>query len=387
LLVRAVDHQKGDKTVKSFLILGAGRQGVAIADGLKALDPGYHVEILDSNYARIKNAPRGLDECIHDSEWPQYIPKGRWSVVISALPYSLNEAAAKLCVDIGVPYMDLGGHAQTSEVIKTYAFKKRGTVATDQGLAPGLLNLMAWKVVGSASKPVKKVEMYSGALPAAFERSPNFLNYCATSNVAGLVNEYLNDIHVLQDGKIVEKDRFTVDQEVNDFEAVHGLEAFRTSGATPPDFLRSMARAGVRDVDYRTLRYRGHVEKIREIYLQFLLREIEAAVPPKEKAQERLAALITRVCKPPEGFADEAVCRVRVTYEDGLQENYDSLIEGDSETKGTGSSFTAMQIGTGYSAAAAASIMATGKVKGVVGYHDLVDAGFFAEASNLEFIS
>jgi saccharopine dehydrogenase-like NADP-dependent oxidoreductase len=371
------------KAVKSFLILGSGRQGLAIADGLKALDPEYYVAILDSNYERIKEAPKGLNEYIHDSEWPKHLTSRKWSVVVSALPYHLNDCASRLCIDIQLPYLDLGGHCQTTERIKKYAFEKRGIVAVDQGLAPGLLNLMAWKVVRHAqknSRPLQSVEMYCGAIPSPGLATVNSLGYLINFSPDGLVNEYLNDIQVLQDGKIVAKDKLHLDQEVNDFPGFR-LEAFRTSGATPTDFLRSMARAGVRNVDYRTLRYPGHIECVQGAYFQLLVRE-------EEKAQNRLKDFLAHVCEAPkERFTDVAVCRVRATYDDGLQENFDLLIEGDSETRGLGLDLTAMQIGTGYSAAAAASIMATGKVSGVVGYHDLVDAGFFAEATTLGFLS
>ena len=360
--------------MKSFLILGAGRQGVAIVDGLKRLDPEYYVALLDSNYSRIAESPAGLDvEYIHADEWVSAMSRD-WSVVISALPYSLNLTAAKLAVDLGLRYMDLGGHEQTTEAIQQYAHEKDGTVAPDQGLAPGLVNLLAWDRVLRSGRVVEAMELYCGGLPTP--RPDNYFEYYITFSPEGLVNEYMNEINVLVDREVIIADgNLAVDREIY-VPWGESLEAFRTSGATPQGFLRNLASAGVQSVNYRTLRYPGHAEKVERVYNTYLLTHRGA-----NRARDQLATFLARECRPPEDFEDVVFLRVKTMNSvspDGVV--YDERIDPQN-------GWTAMQAGTGYSAACVAAVMATGKVEGVVSYCDLVQAGFFAEVEKLRFLS
>lgn len=374
--------------MKAFLILGAGRQGVAIADGLKRLDPSYHVALLDNSQTALDSAERGFDEYVISDEWIPTLKSRPWSVVISALPYRFNEQAAKASIDIGLRFLDLGGHSQTTKAVNDYAFSKKGTVATDQGLAPGLMNILAWDRVRFSRyrHSIDSVEIYCGGLPVKTpEETLNAYNYYPSFSAAGLVNEYLNEITILKDGRLipipgqlfVDKSPIFMIKSGAGSALSLNLEAFRTSGVTTRQFLFNMSRAGVSSVDYRTLRYPGHVRAV-----STALVAARRKTPSPEKQRDLLAKILTNACEPPGGaFDDFIIGRVDLGKDGKVLETQDMIIVPQN-------GYTAMQVATGYSAATVASLMATGRLDGgPITYQKISEAGFMAEAEALNFLS
>ena len=95
--------------------------------------------------------------------------------------------------------------------------------------------------------------MRVGALP---EFPSNALNYNLTWSTDGLINEYCNPCQAIHDGRLI--DALPLDGlESFSLDGVH-YEAFNTSGGLGT--LCETLLGQVRELNYRTIRYRGHRE-------------------------------------------------------------------------------------------------------------------------------
>ncbi len=203
--------------------------------------------------------------------------------VISALPYFLNELVAKKALKFGLNYFDFTEDVKTTEAIKKIATKaKENQVFVPQcGLAPGFISILAYSLYKKLDK-VHGIKMRVGALP---QNPSNKILYNLTWSTDGLINEYSNDCFAIKDSKLIKVlpleglEKFSLD----------GLEyeAFNTSGGLGT--LCETLGADVKDLNYKTIRYKGHRHimdfLINDLYLgkkkrRFILKDIlEYAIP------------------------------------------------------------------------------------------------------------
>lgn len=180
--------------------------------------------------------------------------------VFSALPYFLNAAAAEAAVDVGAHFCDLGGNTAVvrRELASASRAAARGVcVVPDCGLAPGLANQTAARLIASMDSP-RSVKIRCGGIPVT-PRPP--MNYRLVFSATGLVNEYLGASECVRDGKVVTVPTLTED-EVLDLPAPFGrMEASVTSGGTSLAPERFAGR--VDSYDYKTVRWPGHFAQVR----------------------------------------------------------------------------------------------------------------------------
>ena len=181
-------------------------------------------------------------------------------VVISALPYRFNFKLAKIAIQTKTHFVDLGGNntiVENERSLFSKAKKNNVTIIPDSGLAPGLVSIITRDIVDHMDT-VDSVKLRVGGLP----RHPQPpLNYQIVFSPYGLINEYVEDAIILDHGKILEKKSMT-DVESLEFPKPFGImEAFLTSGgcSTLPFTYKNM----IRYLDYKTIRYPGHCEKIK----------------------------------------------------------------------------------------------------------------------------
>lgn len=219
--------------MSDILILGGnGRQGVALQKHLTDHD--------------VKWVDRGddINEAIHSR---------KWDLVFSCLPYNLNLEFGDETIRAKMRWADLGGHIQTSKYLQDVAVSLDVTIATDLGLAPGLLEYLAWRRMQVESKIPRSITLYCGGLP----RKPiDAFGYALTFSSEGLANEYVNNCHVLSDRYIYDVVPMWA-PEILSFDNLR-LEAAHTSGTLSKDSLFEFREAGVQNCRYKTLRYRNH---------------------------------------------------------------------------------------------------------------------------------
>jgi saccharopine dehydrogenase-like NADP-dependent oxidoreductase len=326
-----------------YLVLGAGIQGIAIVKTLRTIDPDATVFVQDSDSARFTDdagmlsRPGGADRIVL-GDVPGRIPDEDWDCVVSALPYHLNVDAAQHCADKGWRWLDLGGDYQSSEKVREI-YEGVAACCTDFGLAPGLVGTLGWwfSQTTRRSEP-KNVELFCGGLPLPIPK--NRFKYAPTFSPEGLINEYLNSSHILEDGEIAEIDGcFVVNTSVQ--WETETLEAFYTSGGVDPDYFEAMMDRGIDNVSYRTLRYKGHVDEVKHLLSCGL-------------TASQLRAAIAAIAPP---LNDFVAIEIRLTYETGMVAYQFEIPQRNG--------MSAMQRGTAFPAAVAAHIIARGDFDGL----------------------
>lgn len=182
------------------------------------------------------------------------------TTVISALPYHANANAAKIAINNDCDYFDLGGHTQTTEKIRGMSKGANCKVFSGLGLAPGHVNILA-ELLWQDTKP-NKIDMYCGGIPC-FANDLSVLNYKCTWSIDGLVNEYFNEYHCVENGF---KKTIYLNENgyVIPFPLSDKYECSHTSGCTDAQIDEFVARKC--DINYYTMRYPGHFELFRKLY-------------------------------------------------------------------------------------------------------------------------
>jgi lysine 6-dehydrogenase len=182
--------------------------------------------------------------------------------VMSAIPYYYNGPMARVAVESGCNFADLGGNTEIVLEQKKLHEQARATgvsVIPDCGLAPGMVNILAAEGLRRLDV-AEKVKIYVGGLPQKPEPP---LNYQIVYSLEGALDYYTTPSWILRGGKPVQVDALSEVEPVDFPPPVGRLEAFHTGGgiSTLP-----FAYEGKVDVmEYKTLRYPGHVAVMRPI--------------------------------------------------------------------------------------------------------------------------
>jgi len=251
-----------------FLVLGGGLQGSACAwDLLRTTDghvtladarPGTLPAVLDS-YRGARLTLATLDARDHAAV--AALMAGH-AAVLSALPYYLNADMARLAVEAGVHFADLGGNTdivRQQQRLDPDARARGVSVMADCGLAPGMVNILAAEGIRRLDT-VETVRCYVGGLP---QHPQPPLNYTIVYSLEGVLDYYTTPSWILRDGRPTRVEALSEVEPV-EFPAPAGtLEAFHTGGGIstmPWDF-----EGRIPLMEYKTLRYPGHADIMRAI--------------------------------------------------------------------------------------------------------------------------
>lgn len=207
-------------------------------------------------------------------------------IVFSCCPYFHNLNIAKWALENNAHYCDLGGDPQTSTDIQNIFANSELSCITDLGLAPGWINIVTENLVKTSPKQIANVLMMVGGLPQD-KNSAGPLQYSCTWSPEGLYNEYTGECDVLLDD-MLQKVPALWDGKIQD----DTFEAFTTKGGIGYSHT-SLQKLGVSNCAYLTLRYKGHLGKIKTL-LSILDREDFYRVVTKY-CQEQPDIVIMRV--------------------------------------------------------------------------------------------
>ena len=198
-----------------YVVLGAGRQGVALAYDLARNCEAGRVTLADFDAATVQRAVARLAGLLPglaahltvatcDVSQPATVAPLLTSadVVVSAVPYRFNLSLTDLAIAAGASFCDLGGN--TAVVQQQLTRHNRATaagasIAPDCGLAPGLGNLLAAHAVATLEE-AEHAHIRCGGLP---DRPVGPLGYKLAFNFDGLINEYSGSGVFLRDGRRV----------------------------------------------------------------------------------------------------------------------------------------------------------------------------------------
>ena len=190
---------------------------------------------------------------------------GKVDAVLSCLPFALNVAVAEAAHGEGVHYFDLTEDVPTTEAIIKMAKTSKGLMAPQCGLAPGFIGIVGASHVAMFDE-CRSVRMRVGALP---QNPTGLMGYAFNWSSEGVVNEYLNDCEVIEEGTR----KWVSAMEWLETIYIDGvqLEAFTTSGGLGTMCDTYLGK--VANIDYKTIRYPGHVELMNFFFHELLMRE------------------------------------------------------------------------------------------------------------------
>ncbi len=251
-----------------YLLLGAGLQGTAIAFDLLHHAPGTEkLVIVDADQERLTVLSDRLGDdrtttvCADARDGTALAPlMDAADVAVSAVNYWFNATLAALAVEGRTHFLDLGGNndivAQEFE-LNDQAAAQGVTIIPDCGLAPGLAGILGYWLVDGLDR-AESLKLRVGGLPA--NPLPP-MNYKVVFSVQGLINEYIEPAVVIRDGRLKTVPSLS-ELETLTFPPPFGeLEAFQTSGGTST-LPRTLA-GRVPNLDYKTIRYKGHCAQFR----------------------------------------------------------------------------------------------------------------------------
>jgi saccharopine dehydrogenase-like NADP-dependent oxidoreductase len=246
--------------IKSLLVLGLGKVGSMVAALLQ--ETGFEVIGADMNDTDGMPFPVKKFNIKNSSDYKMI---SEYDAVISCLPYHFNIGLAAAAHERGIHYFDLTEDVKTTKAIIQMSDTTRAVMAPQCGLAPGFIAIVGADLAGTFDQ-VRSIRLRVGALP---QHPTGLLGYAFNWSPEGVVNEYLNDCEVIEDG---------IHKWVSPLEWIETiviggvqLEAFTTSGGLGT--MCDTYRGRVQNLDYKTIRYPGHAKLMNFFFHELLMRE------------------------------------------------------------------------------------------------------------------
>ena len=271
----------------NVMITGAGKIGSLIAC-LLADSGDYEVHLADLEFAgtdvtRLLKAMPGIKTVALDvmdtDSVKTYMEKHKIISVISSLPYFLNTHVAKAAKAAKAHYFDMTEDTTVTQEVKSIAENAETAFLPQCGLAPGFISIVANSLMQEFHECFH-AELRVGALP---QRANNALQYSLTWSTDGVINEYGNPCFGIEAGKLI----ILKPLEGREIIQIDGCEyeAFNTSGGLGS--LADLYRGKIKTLNYKTMRYPGHCEKMRFLMNDLKLNEdretlkrvLERAIP------------------------------------------------------------------------------------------------------------
>jgi len=278
----------------NYLVLGAGKMGqVACYDFLQQPTT-TAVTAADNNPENLKTLrarfgdPR-LTTVEFDAHDPEQVRKLMQSAdaCLGAVHYGFNVQFTEAAIETRTHFCDLGGNnaiVRRQLQLDDRARKAGVSIIPDCGLAPGMVSvLVAW---GVERWPwADTVQIRVGGLP---QHPQQPLKYSLIFSVEGLINEYVEPVSILRDGKIVTVEPLTEIESLSFSPPYEDVEAFYTSGGTST--LPDSYAGRLKNLDYKTIRYPGHGAIIAAMYRLGLFSSEKVTTPSGKVIPRELTA-------------------------------------------------------------------------------------------------
>ncbi len=330
------------------IVLGAGLVGGPMALDL-ARDHGFDVTVADISPSalqavvdRQKPSPERLktiEADLGDHGRVASLVAG-YDMVINAVPGFMGFQTLKAIIGAGKNVVDIAFFIEDPFELDELARRNNVTAIMDMGVAPGMCNVL----IGYADHLLDETEnvLYMvGGLPLIREWP---YEYKAVFSPVDVIEEYTRPARYIENGQLIVRPALS-DPELLNFPGIGTLEAFNTDG------LRSLAHTvKCSNMKEKTLRYPGHIEKMRVLRETgfFSKEEIEVR-GVRIKPMDLTAKLLFPKWKLQEGEVDITVMRVMVEgrkdgkklrYTWNLFDQYDPATRVHSMARTTGYSAT-----------------------------------------------
>jgi len=339
------------------IVLGAGLVGGPMAIDLSK-DPAFEVTVADINpgalealVKRQQGVSRGMTTVVADLADPGRVATlvAGHDMVINAVPGFMGFRTLQAIIGAGKNVVDIAFFIEDPFVLDELALKNNVTAIMDMGVAPGMCNVL----IGYGDHLLDETQniLYMvGGLPEIREWP---YEYKAVFSPVDVIEEYTRPARYIENGQFIVKPALS-DPELLNFPGIGTLEAFNTDG------LRSLAHTvKCHNMKEKTLRYPGHIEKMRLLReTGFFCQEEVEVRGMRIKPMDLTAKLLFPKWKLEEGEVDITVMQVMVEgIKGGKQVRYtwDLFDKYDPVTR-----IHSMARTTGYSATVALRMIASG---------------------------
>lgn len=351
----------------SYIVLGAGRQGIAAAYDLALFGEASRVTLADSDGDLARDAADRVNALLNrriadaialdvrDDAAVRGALKGH-HVALSAVPYFYNLSLTRAAIECGVSFCDIGGNTEIvrqQHALDREASRAGVSVVPDCGMGPGMGNTLAVYAMGLVGE-AEHIYMYDGGLP---QKPVRPWNYALTFSIEGLTNEYYGGMTILRNGELFHAPCFT-EFETIDIPPIGQLEAFLIAGgvSTAPWTFRGRLQT----YQLKVLRYPGTFAQLKA-FSDLGLFETK---PIPVDGDQVIPRKVFHVLFEPQVRVDDVkdVCVVRVVAvgkKNGRRtEATVEVIDYYDEKTG----FTAMQRATGWHMSIVAAMIAKGEI-------------------------
>jgi len=347
-----------------ILVIGCGNIGFVAARDLAENLPSTEVVLADVDKVRVSEAAFRINR--QNVSWIRLDASNKteltstlkdFDLAVGALPGSMGYQVCKAAIAAKTDLVDVSYMPEDVMTLNKDASRAGVSLLPDYGMSPGLGNILAGHAISKLDS-VESVHMLNGGLP---EKPLPPLGYVITWSVNDLIDMYNRKVNIVKSGKTVQVEPLSGLEEI-EFPGVGRLEAFYTDG------LRTLLYTvkDCKDMWEKTLRYPGHVEKIKLLKTLGFFQEKpvqigEIAVSPKEVT----ARLFEKGLKKKD-MPDIVVMCIQVTGKQNGKPVMFSYYVFESVDKKL--HVTAMARTTAYTTSAATQLVARGMVaeKGVI---------------------
>ncbi len=238
------------------LVFGSGLIGRAMAADLAA-EKSFDVAVADISKDNLGKIPsslpiRKLSADLSDGARISSLLAG-CDLVVNAVPGFMGTSTLKEIITAGVNVVDIAFSPEDPFDLDALAKEKNVTAIVDCGVAPGMSNVLAGHVE-TLLDTTDTIVIYVGGLPVIREWP---FEYKAGFSPIDVIEEYTRPARYVENGVLIVRPALS-DPELITFPGIGTLEAFNSDG------LRTLvATMHVPTMREKTLRYPGHIEKIR----------------------------------------------------------------------------------------------------------------------------
>lgn len=347
-----------------YLVLGAGLMGYASifdlinSDGVEKLSV---IELNQKNLDKVRNDFKSNKLHLHNidiNDKDKLIPLMKeHNTILSSISYRYNYWLSELAIETNCNFCDLGGNNDIVDkqyLLHEKAKAKGVTIIPDCGLAPGMASNLAALAVDEFDV-VESLKLRVGGLPQKPEPP---MNYSIFFSAEGLVNEYFEPPILFRNNQIITGEPLG-DLESLSFPGFPELEAFNTSGGIST--LPKSFAGKVLNMDYKTIRYKGHRDQCKLLFDLGLMNTEPVDVkghlmPPRDLLMTMLYKKI------PYGAKDVVLVRVEAQGQKDTKQfkvSYEIIDYYDEKNN-----ISAMMRLTAYPQSIIAQMMGRGEVKG-----------------------
>lgn len=240
----------------NVLVLGCGLVGRPMAIDL-ANDKSFNVTVADIRKKNLDRIPSNLPikKILKDISDPDQLKSllKDFDLVLNAVPGFMGFNTLKEIIKAKKNVVDIAFFSENPFKLDELAKQNNVTAVVDCGVAPGMSNILCGYVDTILDK-TETILIYVGGLPVIREFP---YEYKASFSPIDVIEEYTRPARYIENGKLVIRPALS-DPEFLNFDEVGTLEAFNSDG------LRTLADTlTAPNMKEKTLRYPGHIEKMR----------------------------------------------------------------------------------------------------------------------------